>query len=153
MAITGGETAAKCRRQCGANRCGENNATWKHFLSSELDKADDTITSLLLEVHRLGRPLRGTKLLFLPHLPSAKFSSYGIPKKTFHPKNVERCHIQRHFPNGHLFNIRRVHLDPVCLLKNNYFWKINSRKINYFFMFGNVMKNKLENIFRCLVMS
>jgi len=43
VAITGGETAAKCRRQCGANRSGENNATWKHFLSSELDKADDTI--------------------------------------------------------------------------------------------------------------
>ena len=29
--------------------------------------------------------------------------------------------------------------------------KINSRKVNYFPMFSSVMKNKLENIFQCLV--
>ena len=38
------------------------------------------------------------------------------------------------------------------------FWKVNSeklnsKKMNYFFMFGSVMENKLENIFQCLVMS
>jgi TPP-dependent trihydroxycyclohexane-1,2-dione (THcHDO) dehydratase len=31
--------------------------------------------------------------------------------------------------------------------------KINSRKVNYFSMFGSLIKNKLENIFQCLVMS
>ena len=31
--------------------------------------------------------------------------------------------------------------------------KVNFKKINYFMMFGRVMKNKLENIFQCLVMS
>jgi len=31
--------------------------------------------------------------------------------------------------------------------------KVNSRKVNYFPMFVSVMKNKLENIFQCLVMS
>jgi len=39
------------------------------------------------------------------------------------------------------------------LLKSSFFKKINSRKINYFLIFGSVMKNKLENIFWCLVMS
>jgi hypothetical protein len=38
------------------------------------------------------------------------------------------------------------------------FWKVNSgkvnsRKVNYFSMFGSVMENKLENTFQCLVMS
>ena len=33
------------------------------------------------------------------------------------------------------------------------FWKVNSRKVNYFPMFGSVMENKLENIFQCLFMS
>jgi len=37
-------------------------------------------------------------------------------------------------------------------LKKN-FEKINSKKINYFLIFGSVMENKLENIFQCLVMS
>jgi hypothetical protein len=33
-------------------------------------------------------------------------------------------------------------------------WKVVSFwKVNYFPMFGSVMKNKLENIFQCLVMS
>jgi hypothetical protein len=37
------------------------------------------------------------------------------------------------------------------------FWKVNSRKVNsgkvnYFSMFGSVMKNKLENIFQYLAM-
>jgi hypothetical protein len=32
------------------------------------------------------------------------------------------------------------------------FFKVNSGKINYFSMFGSVMKNKLENTFQCLVM-
>ena len=30
---------------------------------------------------------------------------------------------------------------------------MNSRKINYFLMFGSVMKNKLKNTLQCLVMS
>jgi len=34
-----------------------------------------------------------------------------------------------------------------------FFWKVNSRKVNYFLMFGSVMKNKLENTFQCFVMS
>ena len=33
------------------------------------------------------------------------------------------------------------------------FKKINSKKVIYFPIFGTVMKNKLENIFQCLVMS
>jgi len=33
------------------------------------------------------------------------------------------------------------------------FRKMNSGKINYFLMFGSVMKNKLENNFQHLVMS
>jgi hypothetical protein len=33
-----------------------------------------------------------------------------------------------------------------------FFFKVNSGKINYFSMFGSVMKNKLENTFQCLVM-
>ena len=32
-------------------------------------------------------------------------------------------------------------------------WKVNSRKVNYFPMFGSVMENKLENTFQCLFMS
>jgi len=34
-----------------------------------------------------------------------------------------------------------------------FFKKINFEKVNYFSMFGSVMKNKLENTFQCLVMS
>ena len=30
-----------------------------------------------------------------------------------------------------------------------FFWKVNFRKVIYFLMFSNVMKNKLENIFQC----
>jgi hypothetical protein len=47
---------------------------------------------------------------------------------------------------------------PVCLLKSSFFlkklfsWKMNSWKVNYFSMFGNVMENKLKNIFRYLIM-
>jgi len=33
------------------------------------------------------------------------------------------------------------------------FWKVNSGKMNYFSMFGGVIENKLENTFKCLVMS
>jgi hypothetical protein len=33
-----------------------------------------------------------------------------------------------------------------------FFWKVNSGKVNYFSMFGSVMKNKFENTFQCLVM-
>jgi hypothetical protein len=33
------------------------------------------------------------------------------------------------------------------LKKNSFFLKVNFRKINYFLMFGSVMKNKLKNIF------
>jgi hypothetical protein len=35
----------------------------------------------------------------------------------------------------------------VCLLENNFFFKMNFRKINYFLIFGNIMENKLENTF------
>jgi hypothetical protein len=34
-----------------------------------------------------------------------------------------------------------------------FFWKVNSRKVNYFPIFGSVMENKLENTFQYLVMS
>ena len=34
-----------------------------------------------------------------------------------------------------------------------FYWKVNFEKVNYFLMFGSVMKNKLENTFQCLVMS
>jgi len=46
-----------------------------------------------------------------------------------------------------------------CLFAGNICWKVifylkvNSEKVNYFLIFDNVMKNKLENIFQCLVMS
>jgi len=48
--------------------------------------------------------------------------------------------------------------DPFICCKVVFFWKVNSGKVNsdkvnYFLMFGSVMKNKLENIFQCLVMS
>jgi hypothetical protein len=36
---------------------------------------------------------------------------------------------------------------PVCLLEIILFWKVKSRKVNYFLIFGTVMKNKLENTF------
>ena len=36
---------------------------------------------------------------------------------------------------------------PVCLLESIFFFKVNFRKMNYFLMFGSVMKNKLENTF------
>jgi hypothetical protein len=42
---------------------------------------------------------------------------------------------------------------PFVCWKVVFFWKVNSWKVNYFPMFGNVMKNKLENTFQCLVMS
>ena len=46
---------------------------------------------------------------------------------------------------------------PFVCWKVVYFWKVNyikvnSRKVNYFLMFGSIMKNKLENTFYCLVM-
>ena len=37
---------------------------------------------------------------------------------------------------------------PICLLENSFFLKENFRKVNYFPMFGSVMKNKLENTFQ-----
>jgi len=33
------------------------------------------------------------------------------------------------------------------------FFKVNFKKVNYFSMFGSVMKNKLENTFQYLIMS
>jgi hypothetical protein len=42
---------------------------------------------------------------------------------------------------------------PFVCWKVIFFWKVNSGKVNYFPMFCSVMKNKLENIFQCLVMS
>jgi len=41
----------------------------------------------------------------------------------------------------------------VILFKKINFRKINSKKINYFLIFSSIIKNKLENIFQCLVMS
>jgi hypothetical protein len=41
----------------------------------------------------------------------------------------------------------------VFFLKKVNFEKVNFEKLNYFSMFGSVMENKLENTFRCLVMS
>ena len=38
-------------------------------------------------------------------------------------------------------------------LKVVFFLKVNSRKVNYFLMYDNVMENKLENSFQYLVMS
>ena len=38
-------------------------------------------------------------------------------------------------------------------MKVFYFEKLNLKKVNYFLIFGIVMKNKLENIFQYLVMS
>jgi hypothetical protein len=51
--------------------------------------------------------------------------------------------------NDFLFTL----LDPVCLMEITFLWKVVFYKVNYFLMFGSVMKNKLENIFQCLVMS
>ena len=42
---------------------------------------------------------------------------------------------------------------PFFCWKVVFFMKVNSRKVNYFLMFGSVMKNKLENALQCLVMS
>ena len=49
----------------------------------------------------------------------------------------------------HQMNIKA----PFVCWKVVFFWKVNSGKMNYFLMFDRVMKNKLENIFQCLVMS
>ena len=48
---------------------------------------------------------------------------------------------------------RHIHILAVYLLENNFFLKINYKKINYFLIFDSVIKNKLENTFQCLVMS
>ena len=41
-----------------------------------------------------------------------------------------------------------------CLfVEMSFFKKLNFKKIKYFFMFDSVMKNKLKNIFQCIVMS
>jgi len=47
---------------------------------------------------------------------------------------------------------KKTHTPFVCW-KVVFFLKVNFEKMNYFFMFGSVMKNKLENIFQYLVMS
>jgi hypothetical protein len=57
----------------------------------------------------------------------------------------------------HVEIFKDIHNMTVCLLKNNFlkkinFEKVNFKKMNYFLMFDSVMKNKLENIFQCLVM-
>ena len=48
---------------------------------------------------------------------------------------------------------RHIHILAVYLLENNFFLKINYEKVNYFLIFGSVIKNKLESTFQCLVMS
>jgi hypothetical protein len=54
--------------------------------------------------------------------------------------------------NSGIFQYLFVFWKVVFFWKVN-FMKVNFKKVNYFSMFGSVMKNKLENIFRCLVMS
>jgi hypothetical protein len=51
-----------------------------------------------------------------------------------------------------------ITLWSVYLLESNFFWKVNSekvnsRKVNYFPIFDSVMENKLEKTFQCLDMS
>jgi len=48
--------------------------------------------------------------------------------------------------------VKLVWYDMFVYWKVIFFFKVNSGKINYFSMFGSVMKNKLENTFQCLVM-
>ena len=60
-------------------------------------------------------------------------------------KTIETAHLN----SSYLF---------VYLLESNFFFKVNfrkvnSRKVNYFLIFSNVMKNKLENTFQYLIMS
>jgi len=50
------------------------------------------------------------------------------------------------------FKIRDGNLGPVCLLESNFLLESEFQG-KYFPMFGSVMKNKLENIFQCLVIS
>jgi len=51
-----------------------------------------------------------------------------------------------------MFHVLKIY-NTVCLLESSFFYKKNSKKVNYFPMFDNVMKNKLGNTFQCLVMS
>jgi hypothetical protein len=56
--------------------------------------------------------------------------------------------------NLYKLGIRKIVYINFYFLAGKFFLKkINFKKINYFLMFGSVMKNKLENIFQCLVMS
>jgi len=97
-----------CRRQCGAGRTGKNNETWKYFLSSKLDKVDETITSLQLEVHRLGRPMQGTRFLFLPHLPSTQMQQIrNSTQDTVKILDMLGMQHSATFANGHLFHLQR----------------------------------------------
>jgi hypothetical protein len=61
------------------------------------------------------------------------------------------------FINGyHLIGLRllpHAQCIGIYLLENNFFLKINYKKVNYFLIFDSVIKNKLENTFQCLVMS
>ena len=47
---------------------------------------------------------------------------------------------------------KNLDLRSVCLLESIFFKKINSRKVNYFLIFGNIVKNKLKNTFQYLIM-
>jgi len=69
-----------------------------------------------------------------------------ISKKKFKIKNTLK---NKYYQNPKQLLIKAIF---VCW-KVIFFWKVNSRKVNYFSMFGSVMKNKLENNFQCLVMS
>jgi hypothetical protein len=68
-----------------------------------------------------------------------------------HDLNSDHHHLPRAYRNSVL------NLGPVCLLESSFFFGkwIPGKWIpgNYFPIFGSVMKNKLENIFQCLVMS
>ena len=46
----------------------------------------------------------------------------------------------------------KIIFEPRLFVGKFFFKKVNSGKVNYFLIFGSVMKNKLENIFQCLVM-
>ena len=48
--------------------------------------------------------------------------------------------------------VPKLNVSFVCW-KLVFFWKMNFKKVNYFSMFGSLMKNKLENTFQHLIMS
>jgi cytochrome c oxidase subunit IV len=75
---------------------------------------------------------------------------------SYNNKDFINLILQRHIPTNHLefrLSIRQSTKTLFVCWKVVFFLKVNSRKVNYFSMFGSVMENKLENTFQCLVMS